>query len=106
MRNCTYVSRKVLDSPLNVSTAGPLDFSAAKSIADQKAKERASRPMLLAWFDRKALRYSPDQICCNCHKPTWQVYAETRGGHITVNVNNEEYIFVYRDVEPDVLAPR
>ncbi len=106
MRNCTLVSREVLDNPLNFSTARPLDFSAAKFIADSKVKERASRPMLLAWFDKKALRSSPNQICCDCAKPTWQVYAETRGGHVMVNINNEEYIFVYRDVEPDVLRSR
>jgi hypothetical protein len=105
MKNCMHFSRKILDNPLNVSTADSLDFYAAKSIANKKAKERSSRPMLLSWFDKKSLRSSADQVCCVCQKPTWLVYAETRGGHITVNVNNEEYIFVYRDVEPDVLTP-
>ncbi len=104
MTNCTNVSKWMLDNPISFATADPLDFSTARSIADNKAREKAIQPMLLAWFDKKSRKFAPDQICCGRDKPSWLVYAETHGGHITVDINNEEYVFVYRDVEPDVLT--
>jgi hypothetical protein len=52
--------------------------------------------MLLAWFDRQAGRYSPNIICCGEDKPTWLTYAESRGGDLVIDLNGEEYVFVYR----------
>ena len=104
MVNCAQASKWMLDNPISFATGDPLDFSTARYIADQKAREKATEPMLLAWFDKKLGKFAPDQICCDRDKPSWLVYAETRGGHITVDINNEEYVFVYRDVEPDVLT--
>ena len=103
MTDCTYVSKGMLDNPISFATGDPLNFSTARSIADNKAREKGIEPMLLVWFDKKSQKFAPDQICCDRDKPSWLVYAETRGGHITVDINNEEYVFVYRDVEPDAL---
>jgi len=74
----------------------PLDLMSARAIADHKARELSSDPMLLAWFDGKNGKFSPDVICCGTEKPTWLVYAESRGGDIAVDINNEDYVFVYR----------
>lgn len=73
-----------------------LDFEAAKSISDAKAKEKADDPMLLAWFDKKTGRFSPKVDCCGGDKPAWLVYAESRGGTVMVCINDGEFVFVYR----------
>ena len=104
MINCAQASKWMLSNPIEVRIGDRLDFTTARSIADQRAREKAAEPMLLAWFDKKSGKFAPDQICCDRDKPSWLVYAEKRGGHIAVDINNEEYVFVYRDVEPDVLT--
>jgi hypothetical protein len=52
--------------------------------------------MLLAWFDRKSGTFSPDVICCGDTKPSWLVYADSRGADISVDVNDLDYVFVYK----------
>lgn len=97
MDGCIYVTREMLSGSEHIyAEGGHLDFFSARGLADKKARERAEDPMLLAWFDRKAAKYSPDVICCDYDKPGWLIYAESRGGDITVDVNDEEYVFVYR----------
>ncbi len=56
----------------------------------------SEQPMLLAWFDRKAGKSTPDVICFGTRKPNWLVYAERRGGTLSVDINDQEYVFVYR----------
>lgn len=51
--------------------------------------------MLLAWYDRKRGRFSPNVVCCSERKPGWVVYAESRGGNITIDINDESYVFIY-----------
>lgn len=100
MMDCTYVTRDMLNHPVMVRVDDkPLDFSGAKVLADQKAKELSSAPMLLAWFDRQRRKFSPDVICCDRDKPSWLVYAESRGADISVDINNEDFVFVYRSAE-------
>lgn len=100
MNECRSVTKEMLPDPVEVHVnEGPLDFMTAKSIADEKAREKTSDPMLLAWFDKKSGKFSPDVICCGEEKPAWLVYAESRGGGISVNINNEEYVFVYRSFD-------
>ena len=86
----------MLNRPIEIHADQLLGFSEAKEMADEKARKISEQPMLLAWFDRKAGKFSPDVICCGTEKPSWLVYAETRGGTLSVDINNEEYVFVYR----------
>ena len=76
-----------------------LTFGQAKRIADQSAREVAPHPMLLAWFERATGEYSPKVECCGDDKPAWRVYAESRGGDLTVCLNGGEYEFIYRSQE-------
>ncbi len=95
--DCRYITKDMLTHPVRVMLDdNPLDFSGARTIADRKAKELSSDPMLLAWFDRSSGRFSPDVTCCGDDKPTWLVYAESRGADIEVDINNEDYVFVYK----------
>jgi hypothetical protein len=97
--DCRYVTREMLGHPVMVrANDNPMDLTRARAIADHKARELSSEPMLLAWFDRKSGKFSPDVICCGSEKPTWLVYAESRGADISVDINNEDYVFVYKAV--------
>ena len=78
MVDCKYVTREMLSHPVTLRVDdSPLDYFRAKSVADHKAKELSSDPMLLAWFDRKSGTFAPDVICCDREKPSWLVYAES-----------------------------
>jgi len=87
----------LLKNPINVKRGDVLGFYSAKLRADQIAKESAENPILLAWYDSRSDRFSPDVTCCSEEKPGWLVYAETRGGNITIDINDKQYIFVYGD---------
>ena len=52
--------------------------------------------MLLAWYDRGAGAFSPQVTCCGDAKPAWLIYAESRGGDLVIDINEEAYVFVYR----------
>jgi hypothetical protein len=100
MSNCIELTPEMLPNRIAVSTDGTrIDFAAAKTIADEKARGLASDPFLLAWFDGEAGRYSPDIVCCDHDKPAWLVYAESRGGCMSIDINDQEYVFVYASVE-------
>jgi hypothetical protein len=98
MEQCPVtLTREMLEDPVDLKVEdAALDFPRARQLADRRAHELCPHPMLLAWFDRKAGRYSPDIICCREDKPTWLTYAESRGGDLVIDLNGEEYVFVYR----------
>jgi hypothetical protein len=96
MADCRFVTKEMLNGPLEVRVDDPsLDFFTAKSIADGEALSRSSDPMLVSWFDRKTGHFSPDVVCCGTERPSWLVYAQSRGASISVDINDEEYVFVY-----------
>jgi hypothetical protein len=99
MMDCRFLTQDMLSHPVMVRVDDyHLDLMSAKTIADHKARELSSDPMLLAWFDRKRGKFSPDVICCGSVKPTWLAYAESRGADISVDINNEDYVFVYKAI--------
>ena len=97
MKSCEIMTRDVLTDPVLIHQERQLDFAQARELADQKARQLCADPMPLAWYDAKSRRFSPPVECCSETKPGWIVYAESRGGTITIDINNEEYIFIYRD---------
>ena len=53
MPTCRAVTKDVLTDPIPIQVDGDdLNFSKAKRIADQKAQEVASHPMLLGWYEK------------------------------------------------------
>ncbi|MHB8204177.1 MAG: AF1514 family protein [Desulfomonilaceae bacterium] len=99
MIDCKYLTRDMLSHPVTMRVdEGPSNFLSAKILADGKAKELSSEPMLVAWFDRKSGTFAPDVICCDRDKPSWLVYAESRGADISVDINDQDYVFLYKDV--------
>lgn len=98
MDSCRTVTEDMLSNAVKLRIEGEsVDFKRAKTDAFEKAKEIASDPMLLAWYDKKTGRYFPDVECCGEEKPSWMIYAESRGGDIVIDINNGEYVFMYTD---------
>lgn len=97
MKSCEILTKSALTDPVLVYREGPLDFAQAREIADEKARELGTDLMLLAWYEAKSGKFSPPVECCSETKPGWIVYAESRGGKITIDLNDEEYVFIYLD---------
>ena len=72
-----------------------LDFAAAKDNAKQKAKEICDDPMLLSWYQGKTGESYPNLECGPGDKPAWIVYAESRGGDLTIDINKGQFVFIY-----------
>ena len=75
-----------------------LDFAEAKDFAKQKAKETCADPMLLSWYQGKTGESYPNLECGPGDKPAWIVYAQSRGGDLTININEGQYVFIYLSV--------
>jgi len=97
MADCIPLSREMLRDPIDIAVADSLlDFARARVLAEARARQEAADPMLLAWYDRGAGRFSPQVTCCGDDKPAWLIYAESRGGDLVIDINREAYVFVYR----------
>lgn len=83
---------------VRVDEAG-LDWARAREVADREAGKKCAAPMLLAWYNGKTGEFSPQVECCAEDRPAWLIYAESRGGDILIDINDEEYVFVYRAVQ-------
>jgi hypothetical protein len=75
-----------------------LAFATARDIAKQKAKAVCDDPMLLSWFNGETGESYPDADCGPGHKPAWIIYAESRGGDLTVDINQGNYVFIFLSV--------
>ena len=87
--------KSFLTNPIHIKSES-LDFKTAKQIATQKARQLCSDPMLLAWYEGKTGDYVPKTECGAGDRPAWIIYAESRGGDITIDINDEEYVFIYK----------
>ena len=76
-----------------------LDFESAKREALKKANAVIASPTLMAWYEKRTGRYSPDVECCGEEKPSWMIYSESRGGDTVVDINEGEYVFMFADFE-------
>jgi Domain of unknown function (DUF5619) len=75
-----------------------LDFAEAKDFATQKAEETGADPMLLSWYQGKTRESYPNLECGPGDKPAWIVYAESRGGDLTIDINEGQYVFIYLSI--------
>ena len=85
---------------ISVEAPGELGLLEAKRLAEERAAEQIADPMVLAWLEKRTGRYSPDVECCgdDC-RPAWQIYAESRGGSVRVDVG-DQYTFILREGLP------
>jgi len=72
-------------------------FVDAQSVAAEEAGRYLKDPMILSWLDRKEGRHFPDVECCgDGDKESWEIYAESRGGEVRVEVGGS-YVFIFRE---------
>jgi hypothetical protein len=96
MTACVTLKREMLNNPIHLKVAGEVDFARARALAEARAREAGGEPMLLAWYNGVTGEFSPQVTCCGEDKPTWLIYAESRGGDLVIDINDEAYVFVYR----------
>lgn len=75
-----------------------LDISSAMALAKQKAGERCNDPMLLSWYCGITGEFYPRFECGYRDKEPWVVFAEARGGNLTIDINGGEYIFIFLQI--------
>jgi len=96
MTTCPTLTREMLPNPVDLTIRDDaLGFLRAKQAADRRAGELCAEPMLLAWFDRAAGRFSPNITCCREDLPSWLAYGLSRGGDLIIDINAEAFVFVY-----------
>ena len=72
-----------------------LDFEEARDLAKQKARETCDDAMLLSWYQGQTGESYPNLECGPGDKQSLIVYAESRGGDMTIDVNDGQYVFIY-----------
>ena len=81
---------------IKIHVADPdLNFAKAKDLSKEKARKRCKDPMLLSWCNGKTGEFYPRFDCGREDKPAWVVFAEARGGNLTIDINDGEYVFIY-----------
>ena len=71
------------------------DFGCIREAAINRAREYGSEPQLLSWFDRKGGYHSQLDECCVEGEPSWIAYAKARNANLSVDVNHEDYVFIF-----------
>jgi len=71
------------------------DLSCARDVAIAVAKNYGFESHLLSWFDKRGGTHSLMDECCVDGEPSWIASAEARNGNLTVDVNNEDYVFIF-----------
>ena len=90
------VPTEYLGNHIKVNIDNPtLDFESAMGLAKQKAKETCADPMLLSWYNGKTGESYPNLECGPGEKPAWIQYAESRGGDLTIDINDGQYVFIF-----------
>ena len=85
-----------LINPVKIRSEQPdLDFLTAQSMADEKVKSLCPDPMLISWYNATTGEsYPTDNGGCT-GKPGWLNYAESRNCDMTVDINDEQFVFIY-----------
>jgi hypothetical protein len=99
MEECEIPTKYTLPDPvfpIRLEEPSP-DFSRARRRATRLAQYYHSNARLLSWFDRTAEVYFPHYFGpCRAGKPSWVEYAKFHGANLTVDINDEDYVFVYQ----------
>ena len=82
---------------VKMETGKDLEFEEARAMAADEAARYVHDPMGLSWLNRRTGRHSPDVDCCQEEgKETWEIYAESRGGTVRVEVD-DLFVFIFRE---------
>jgi hypothetical protein len=83
-----------------IITGTTLKYATPRSLADNLAEDALDEPMIVAWYDGIKKQEHPFVPECQ-HKPGWVAYAEGHNGKLQININQDEYRFIYADVNSD-----
>ncbi len=87
----------MLPNPIPMKIAGEqCNFECVKKKVVSKAMAFAREPELLSWYDGKRQVYAPNDECCVEGEPNWLAYALAKGADLAIDVNDEEYVFLFR----------
>ena len=79
-----------------VPGVGEPPFLAAQRAAIIAATASSGEVMLLAWKDNLTGNVSPDVAACGpCGLEGWELYAQSRGGDVRVEVHGGDYVFIF-----------
>ena len=85
-----------LINPVKIKADMPdLDFLAAQSLAEEKARSLCQDPMLISWYNATTGESHPKVEGAGAGKPGWLNYAESRNCDMTVDINDEQFVFIY-----------
>ena len=98
MRECEIPREELLPVPVHLTLDEPdLGFDRARDAARDLARSYGNEAEILAWFDSKAGRYYPEMAdCLEGAPPSWVQLAEAKGGNLTIEVNQGQYVFVFK----------
>lgn len=101
MSSCELPTAEMFNDAIHLYIgSGDLTFEEAQRTAYSHARSYAEDPLLVSWFDRKKGAYSPSAVeCSDRSQPSWLSYARSRGGEVTIDINDEDYIFVFKGSE-------
>jgi hypothetical protein len=90
---------------INLDITGTvLDYTVGRKLAEILAESILSEPMIIAWYDGKRNEEHPHVPECQ-HKPGWIAYAEGHGGKLQININEDEYSFIFSDAIENIGPP-
>jgi hypothetical protein len=87
--------KNIIGQQTKIQLDTALNFQDAKDIAKKKMKEFSKDSMLLSWCNNKTGEYYPTSKCGSSDKPAWIIWAESRGGDYTVDINDGEWLFIF-----------
>jgi hypothetical protein len=98
---CEVPAREMFPHAHFVQTGGEgVDYFSARKRAGIEAQKYLCEPMLMSWYGEKERSYFPHELsCCEEGNPSWVSYAHSRGGDTIIDVNDEEYVFIFRGEE-------
>lgn len=99
--SCEVPTKDMFPHAHFIQTGGEgIDYFSARKSAERVAEKYLCDPMLMSWFGAKEETYFPHELsCCEEGSPSWLSYARSRGGDTIVDVNDEEYVFIFRGNE-------
>ncbi|MGA6926142.1 MAG: AF1514 family protein [Desulfosarcina sp.] len=85
-----------LINPVKIkSNQQDLDFSTAQSMANEKAKSLSQDHRLVSWYNADTGESFPPVECNAGQKPGWLNYAQSRKCDMTIDINDERFVFIY-----------
>ena len=71
-----------------------MPFADVRAAARDRAREINPQAMMLAWFNERTGKGYPDYECSS-ERPFWEMFAESRGANLRIEVNNGAYVFMF-----------